>query len=176
MGRRRHVRNGFDGTSRRERRLLSSKAVSSFPNRKRFAGLRFGFLENLPGRCRGRCRAQPLAALLPYGCGLPFTGTHRPAQNAHPKRKTLRRIRRFPAGAYGIRRAGAKKLPRIFRGRKLGSWDLTARAAMGYEVRSHWISCDYKIAPRMGKVCRTLSRRNFFPAAAALLALRAGSC
>ena len=36
------VRNGHDGTSRRKRRLLSSVSASSFPNRKRFAGLRFG--------------------------------------------------------------------------------------------------------------------------------------
>ncbi len=36
------VRNGFDETSRRERRLLFSKAFSSFPKRK--PGLRFGFL------------------------------------------------------------------------------------------------------------------------------------
>ena len=41
----------------------------------------------------------------------------------------------------------------------------------GYEVRSHWISCSYKIAPAEGKVCRTLSRRNFFPHAATLLAI-----
>ena len=41
----------------------------------------------------------------------------------------------------------------------------------GYEVRSHWISCSYKIAPAEGKVCRTLSRRNFFPRAATLLAI-----
>ena len=41
----------------------------------------------------------------------------------------------------------------------------------GYEVRSHWISCIYKIAPAEGKVCRTLSRRNFFPRAATLLAI-----
>ena len=40
------------------------------------------FLEKLPGWCRGRCRAQPLAAMLPYGCGLPFTGTHRPDLSA----------------------------------------------------------------------------------------------
>ena len=51
------VRNGFDETSRRERRLLFSKAVSSFPNRKRC--LQFGFLKNLPGRCRGRCPHRP---------------------------------------------------------------------------------------------------------------------
>ena len=36
------VRNDHDGTSRRERRLLSSVLISSFPNRKRCAGLRFG--------------------------------------------------------------------------------------------------------------------------------------
>ena len=38
----RRVRNDHDGTSRRKRRLLSSVLISSFPNRKRFAGLRFG--------------------------------------------------------------------------------------------------------------------------------------
>ena len=43
MGRRRRVGNGLDGTSRRYvRRLLSSEPVS-FPERKRFAGLCFGF-------------------------------------------------------------------------------------------------------------------------------------
>ena len=36
------VRNDHGGTSRRERRLLSSVLISSFPNRKRCAGLRFG--------------------------------------------------------------------------------------------------------------------------------------
>ena len=36
------VRNDHDGTSRRKRRLLSSVLISSFPNRKRCAGLRFG--------------------------------------------------------------------------------------------------------------------------------------
>ena len=40
-GRRRHVRNDHDGTSRRKRRLFSSVLVSSFPNRK--LNLRFGF-------------------------------------------------------------------------------------------------------------------------------------
>ena len=40
-GRRRHVRNDHDGTSRRKRRLLSSVLISSFPNRK--LNLRFGF-------------------------------------------------------------------------------------------------------------------------------------
>ena len=36
------IRNDHGGTSRRERRLLSSVLISSFPNRKRCAGLRFG--------------------------------------------------------------------------------------------------------------------------------------
>ena len=39
---RRRVGNGLDGTSRRYvRRLLSSEPVSSFPKRKRYAGLQF---------------------------------------------------------------------------------------------------------------------------------------
>lgn len=41
-------------------------------------------------------------------------------------------------------------------------FDCGACRGLGYEVRSHWISCIYKIAPAEGKVCRTLSRRNFF--------------
>ena len=50
-------------------------------------------------------------------------------------------------------------------------FDCGACRGLGYEVRSHWISCIYKIAPAEGKVCRTLSRRNFFPRAATLLAI-----
>ena len=43
LGRRRHVGSDLGGTSRRcARCLLSSARTSSFPNRKRFAGLRFG--------------------------------------------------------------------------------------------------------------------------------------
>ena len=42
-----------------ERCFLFSELVSSFPKRKRFAGLRFGFWRNLPRWCRGRCPHRP---------------------------------------------------------------------------------------------------------------------
>ena len=57
-------------------------------------------------------------------------------------------------------------------------WDLAAAraAGLGYEVRSHWISCVYTIPERRGKVCRTLSGRKFFLAAGRILANMAVSC
>ena len=45
LGRRRRVGSDHGGTSRRKRRLLSSVLTSSFPIRKRFAGLWIGFGE-----------------------------------------------------------------------------------------------------------------------------------
>ena len=57
-------------------------------------------------------------------------------------------------------------------------WDLAAAraAGLGYEVRSHWISCVYTIPEQCGKVCRTLSGRKFFLAAGRILANMAVSC
>ena len=73
-GRRRHVRNDHDGTSRRKRRLLSSVLISSFPNRK--LNLRFGFFHaNLRQPLSLGC-AEPasLPPLCPFGTFPPDRG------------------------------------------------------------------------------------------------------
>ena len=106
------VRNGFDETSRRKRRLLFSKSVSSFPKRR--PSLRFGsyslssfppfqnanaslvcilvFWRNLPGRRRGRrpCRPAGICPMRSHG--------NKNRMAARPSVRTLyRRARPFSA-------------------------------------------------------------------------------